>query len=225
MALAAVSASAQTGRIDTNYAITTQGDTLRTEVELKDPLIGRAHVLVGGDRRELEEFSLLHIDGETLAIVDGRRLARLLTDGRVRFYTREVTTSGVWQPGVGPGGVSPGFTPSTTQEIGYIQVGNGPVVRATNGALHDAFQDNPESLRYLNHARTLGYAQAGVTVAGVALVIGGAIPMIQANEREEEVKVNPLVFVGAGLAAAGQLIFPGLRSTARNRAIDAYNAN
>ena len=80
------------------------GDTLRGEIQLKDPIIGRAHIVLDGERREIEEVREVRLDGETLAVVDGRRFARLVEDGRVRLYSREVSTPAMMTPGPGPNG-------------------------------------------------------------------------------------------------------------------------
>ena len=197
-ALALPSASAQDAAPAPNaedYLVTVAGDTLRGDVELKSPFLGKTHVVLDGERRELEEFRMIHDGAETLAVVDGRRLARLIEDGRVRLYSYETSSPGVMMPNPGPGG---GFsmTPGSSSEVGYVQVGDGPVERATVPVLRLALQDNPESIDYLDRHQTLTYAQYGVTAAGVLAFAGGAALAIQSLEEDGEPSLNALLIAG-----------------------------
>ena len=132
--LLAAGAAAQDAPAE-DYAVTVDGDTLRGTVEFKTPFLGSPHVLVDGERHEAGAFSVLSLDGETHAVVDGgRRLARLARDGRVRFYSQSTSTPGMMVPNAGPGG-GMSFTPGVSSETGYVQVGNGPVLRASAGNL------------------------------------------------------------------------------------------
>lgn len=201
--------------------MTASGDTLRGTVEFKDPFLGSPHVLLDGERREAEDFSVLHLDGETLAVVDGgRRLARLVRDGRVRFYSRTTSTPGMMVPNAGPGG-GMSMAPGTSSETGYVQVGAGPVRRATVSNLRDAIGDHPESARLLDQYRTLGYVQWAATGAGLAVAGIGLASMLGSGE--DELTVNPLLVVGLAGAAVGGYVLPRLRDGARDRAIDVYN--
>lgn len=207
-----------------DYAVTTAGDTLRGDVEYKTPLLGRAHVLIDGERHETDAFRSLYLDGETLAVVDGRQLARLVRDGRVRFYSRSTHTPGMMTPNAGPGGGMT-MTPGTSNTVGYLQVGEGPVVRASMTNLRDALGDNPESARYLDQHRTLGYARWAATGASVAVLVAGLVPMVNDYENGAEYKLNPLVVVGLGGVALSNFVFPRLGDQARDRAISVYNAD
>ena len=224
-ALASPSASAQSpapAASSGDYLVTVAGDTLRGVIELNDPLVGKTHVVLDGERRELEEFRIIRDGAETLAVVDGRRLARLIEDGRVRLYSYESYTPGMMTPNAGPGG---GFsmTSGSSNEVGYVQVGGGPVERATVPALRLALQDNPESLSYLDRHQTLTYTQYGVTAAGVAAFAGGAVLAIQSLEDGGEPSINPLLIAGGVTIGLANLIFPSQRRAARRRAIEVYN--
>ena len=219
----APSALAQSDSTDP-FAVTVQGDTLRGDVELKDPLLGRRHVLIDGERREIDEFSYLQVDGDLLAVVDGRGLAKLVQDGRVRFYSRSEYSPGT--PGFGvpgtPGAVA--GTPGGSTEYGYIQIGDGPVQDATTAALRQAFQDNPESMRQLDRMRTLSTTRWIVTGLGVAAFVTGAALMIQAEENGEDYTPYAPIVVGGGVAiGVSNFVFPTMISGARRQAIDAYN--
>ena len=205
-----------------NYAVTVSGDTLRTEVEFEDPLIGTSYVSVAGERRELEEFSELHLDGVTNAVVEGRRLAPLLTDGKVRFYARTVSTPGTMVPGPNGGMVMSG---GTSSRVGYVQLANGPVLKATHPVLQDALSDNPESLRHLGRAQTLRTAGWITTGLGIAAFIGGAALSFDAEgESSSTPQFSPVMIGGVALAATGAYVLPGMADSARDRAIEVYNA-
>ena len=223
--LLAPSALAQTGSTDP-FAVTVQGDTLRGDVELKDPILGRRHVLIDGERREIDEFSYLQIDGDLLAVVDGRGLAELVQDGRVRFYSRSEYTAGT--PGFGvpgtPGAVA--GTPGGSTEYGYIQIGDGPVQDATDAALRQAFQDNAESMRQLDRMRALRTTSWVVMGAGIiAFGVGAGLTYRAEQNGEDYSAYLPIGIAGVVLAGGGNLIFPPMIRDARRQAIDAYNQN
>lgn len=203
-----------------DFVVTALGDTLRGDVEIKDPFLGCLHVLVDGERRDIQTLREITLDGETMAVVDGRSLATLQQDGRVRFYSRTTTTGPMMTPG--PNGTMM-MTGGSSNEVGYVQVGQGPIQRATVPNLRTALHDNPESIGHLDRYRSLGYAQYGVTAVSVGLFLGGGYQMYQAEQNGEEISLNPLVVIGAAGATIGQLVFPGLRNAARRRAIDSYN--
>jgi len=222
LAVIATGASAQSG-VSTNYAVTTFGDTLRTNVEFKDPLLGRSHLLVDGERHEIDEFSILHIDGVTSAVVEGRRLARLLSDGRIRFYARTVTTAGTMMPMGGPGGGMM-MSPGTSSEVGYIQTSGGPVQKATYANLSEAMADNPESMRLLARSRSLTTTRWVVTGLGVAAFAAGGLLIYNAEQNGESyTPFIPIAVAGAAGIAAGSYLLPGLADDARDEAIDIYN--
>ena len=223
--LAPVQAFAQQNDVP-NYAVTTSGDTLRTAVAFKDPSFGTSYVEVDGRRREIERFSVLHIDGLTHAVVDGRRLAPLVIDGPVRFYARTVSSAAMIPAGhgaAGPAMAQPPGVGGVSRQIGYVQVENGPVLRATDGALRAALGENGESLRYLDRARTLRAAGWGATGLGLAAFLTGAVLSMQAEESGSTPAYAPVMVGGAAVAAVGGYLLPDMARSMRDRAIGAYN--
>ena len=217
------SAAAQTSDF---VVLAASGDTLRGHVELRDPFLKRAYVRVDSQRVEIEDVREFR-EGETLfAVVERRNLARLVRQGeRVDFYARYVTSStpGMMVPTGGPGSgmtMTPGT--SSTEEIAYYRLDGGPVERASASNLRIALADNPESLRALDQYQNLTYAQYGTTAVGLGAFAAGAA-LTLASEENGEYSVSPLTFVGVGLLAISNLVFPSQRRAKVRLAIDAYN--
>lgn len=216
------SASAQTGE----YALLAAGDTLRGAVELRSPLLKRAYVRVDSQRVEIEHLTEFRDDGVLYAVVDGRQLASLVSEGdRVDFYARYETThhAGAMVPTGAPGGgmhMTGGGV--STEQIGYFRLDGGPVERASAGNLRTALADNEESMAALNQHQKLTYAQYGGTAVGLGLFGVGTLLTLN-SESGGEYTPSPLLFVGAGIASLSSLILPGQRRTKVQQAIDAYN--
>ena len=212
-----------------NYAVTVAGDTLRTEVEFEDPLIGTSYVSVAGERREIEEFAMLHLDGRTHAVVDGRRLAQLTVDGRLRLYSHAVTVAVGPAMAVGPNGalapmMAVPYGQFVAKETGYLQVEGGPVVLFSEAALRDAMRGNPASLQHLDRARKLGSAGRITTSVGlVALFVGSALSYMH-NGFEGVPRYWPVMLGGAAATFVGTQALTAEAHVARQEAIDVYNA-
>ena len=223
--LAPVQAFAQQDDVP-NYAVTLRGDTLRTDVKLRDPLVGRSFVEVDGEEWRIEAFKSLHLDGVTHAVVEGRRLAPLLAEGRVRVYG--YPSSDVGGMMMGPDGQFLMAVPVrgvVDARVGYFQMESGPVLKATPAALHSAIGSYEPSARYLRRSQTLRRARWAVTGVGAATFLAGVALTRSAGGGEEEAfRYAPILFVGAGTALAGHFLLPDMAKSMRNKAIDAYNA-
>ena len=219
LALAAP-ASAQTS----DYLVLVTGDTLRGAVDVRSPLLQKTYLSFGDRRVELEEVSEYRSEGETYAIVGTRTIVRRVSTGpRVDFYSRTVTTTTPGMAtGAGPGG--PIYTPGSvsSETIGYYRLDGGPVERASASNLRVALADNPESLGYLNHEKTLAFAQYGTLTAGLAAVAGGAYLSFQRSDKGT-FRAHPLLIVGVGTAALSNFVFPSQRERRVRQAIDVYN--
>lgn len=216
----ASAATAQPG----NYVILASGDTLRGRVEVRSPLLQRTYVRVDSQRYELEALQEIREGESTLAVVEGRRLAELVRRGdRVDFFSRSVTS---YSPGqtvpAGPGmtRTTPGVT--TTSEVGYFRLDDGPVQRASASNLRSALSDNHASMRALDQYQTLTYAQYGTSAVGAGAFALGAVQTLN-SEDNGEYTPSPFLFVGAGVLALSNLIFPSQRKAKVRLAIDVYN--
>ena len=209
-----------------NYAVTTSGNTLRTAVEFKQPVIGRAYVEVNGQRHEIENFATLHLDGETSAVVEGRRLARLIVDGPVRLYSRSISVSVPLATAPVANGVSVSLWTNSllAKRIGYVQTEGGPVVEATDAALHDALSGNASSAQHLGRARRLRTAARVTTGIGAATVLVGTALSYWNGGVDGIPQYWPVMLGGAAVAVYGSQGLTAEARSARNEAIDAYNA-
>ena len=216
-------ASAQTG-VSRNYAVTVEGDTLRSGVRYVNPLLAPSYVTVDGEQHATSEFQILYLDGVTHAVVDdGRKLAPLVNEGRLRLFSRTMSPPpGMVQAGPNDAVMMP---LGTGQSIGYIQVPGGPVQRASLGNLRSAMGDNAESMRHLDRARTLRTFRWVATAAGIAAFGLGAYGALNAESTGgDPATFVPIGVAGALTAGAANFIFPAQEDRARDRAIDVYNA-
>ena len=223
-------ASAQT--LD-EYVVLAQGDTLRGDVDIKEPFIGSARIVVNdsaeyalGEVDEVHNASGNYVVGRGSAF-GGPMLARRVESGRMTLYERITNSPGTWMPG--PNGVQT-YTGGGQTRSQFFRVAGGEVQKASPSNLRAAMQDSPAALAILERRDRLGYVQWGLVGVGAAVAILGATQSDFAEpddgnpftEEEGGASISPLLFVGVGVMA-GSWIPHLMREPLLEESIDVYN--
>ena len=209
------------GSESTEFVELATGSRLDGRVERHNPAFRSAYLTIDDSARvELNDVRAYRSDEGYFRRISGKgsKFARRVRIGRLDLYERAqlVVSPMMMMPG------APGGPPIVTGGVGsnatfdFFAKGDGDVHPLKYGPLRDAVSDDPQSLRYLNQYRTLGYVQIGLAAAGLGLV---AVGLTQLEKQEPP---PPLLFVGAGVAMTSWI--PHLmRGGKLQEAVDSYN--
>lgn len=209
------------GTESTEFVELATGSRLAGRVELHDPAFRGAYLTIDDSARVDLDDVRAYRSGEGYfrrISGNGSKFARRVRVGRLDLYQRAqfVVSPMMMMPG------APGAPPMMTGGVGsnatfdFFAKGDGDVHPLKYGPLRDAVSDDPQSLRYLNQYRTLGFVQGGLVAAGLGLV---AIGLSQLEKQEPP---PPLLFVGAGVASTAWIPHV-MRGGKLRDAVDSYN--
>ena len=230
--LLAVSAS-QAQSVD-EYAVLVSGDTLRGDVDIREPFLRSTRIVVNDSAEykldqitEVNNASGNYVVGHGSAF-GGTMLVERVEAGRISLYEKVTQNHGTWMPG--PNGTQQ-YTGGGTSKSQFFRLQGGPVQRASAANLRAAMQDSPASIALLDRRERLAYVQWGLVGVGAVVTVLGltqsefgepASDNPFANDEGEAASISPLVFVGVGVMA-GSWIPHLMREPLLEESIDVYN--
>ena len=159
-----------------------------TYVAAHHPLVGRAYLLVDGERRALAEVGFYENETGYYRRARPRGALRELTlrrvlpgrlsvyEPRTSLYRRLATGSALMALGNPLAAAASAAAP--TPGRGYFAKDDGPVYSLAHGPLRLALGDSPDALALETRAHRYEVANTASTVLGVGLLLGGLVRVI-----------------------------------------------
>lgn len=216
------------------YLVLAQGDTLRGDVDIRDPFLGAPRVVLN-DSTEYPLDQVVEVNNAEgnyavtrTGLTSSPTLVRRVEAGRISLYSRTITHAGTWTPG--PNGTQT-YSGGGSSTYEYFRVGTGQVQDASTSNLRTAMADSPEALAIINRHRNLGIAQYALLGAGLIVAVVGVTQSEFTAEEEqfgpfaeesEPSQISPLLFVGAGVMLSSWIPSLARQGLVRD-AIETYN--
>ncbi|HYE96548.1 MAG TPA: hypothetical protein VD962_10095 [Rubricoccaceae bacterium] len=201
------------------------GDTLRGDLELREPLLRSKRFVLDGEREfPIGQVREARLDGQWYAVgrtaMDTAVLMRQVEAGRISLYTADLSWGPSWAVTT-PGPTVPmTMTPGGSTRLEYFRKGNGPIRPASYGNLREAMSDDPAAMRVLRRRQTLSVVGYAMAAAAAGLVIGGATQL--GEDEDGNARVPTLALVGIGVGLGSRVPFM-MRGGLLDEAIATYN--
>ena len=218
-----------------DHVVLVSGDTLRGEVDIREPFLRSAYVSLNDSTRYQFSEVLEVKDGIDYYAVgqggpfNGTMLVKRVQRGRIDLYEKVTQDAGSWV--MGPNGAQT-FQPGGQTRHQFFRKGGGGVQPASPSYLRTAMQDDAQALAILDRRERLGYVQWGLVGVGAAVALFGATQSEFGQEGvdagpygtvgEKKASLNPLLFVGIGIMA-GSWIPSLMREPLLDEAVETYN--
>ena len=209
-----------------DHVVLVSGDTLRGEVDIREPFLRSAYVLIDDSTRyRFSEVLEVRDGSEHYALTHGGLLEattmyRRVEEGRISLYAK---VSGPDAGGLVSGASDlPSHTPSGSR-YAYFRKDSAPVLPVSVPHLRDAMRDSPAALSLLEERRRLGFGQFALGMAGMVSFAHGLTRGAEGRFSETSSLLNTRVILGGGLLLAS-LIPRARRKALVSEAIEVYNA-
>ena len=216
-----------------DHVVLVSGDTLRGEVEIKEPFLRSAYVSLDDSARYRFNDVLEVKDGVDYYAVgqggpfNGTMLVKRVRRGRMDLYEKVTQNPDSWV--MGPNGAQT-FRPGGQTKHQFFRKSGCAVQKASPSNLRSAMHDDAQALAILDRRDRLGYVQWGLVGVGAGVAILGATQSEFAEpddgnpftEEDTGASISPLLFVGVGIMA-GSWIPHLMREPLLDESIATYN--